>query len=231
MIAPFVKTAPERVPALSTFDNFVSAIERSFEGREPRATFSFGSDMFSSSSCVKEYRLTLGEYAGTVRLVETDKAFYALIVIGADENNSDAQTFFSSFVVGEPNPATEETNVIVDSPANAAELERVRSAMPPEPWPRTGVPITGGVLNGKAINLNVPKYPKEARKTRESGQVKVQVLIDEQGSVIWAQAIEGPEVFREVAVEAARRSRFTPTRLMGQPVKVNGVIIYNFVAR
>jgi len=89
----------------------------------------------------------------------------------------------------------------------------------------------GSVINGKAINLDVPKYPKEARKAHESGEVKVQVLIDEEGSVIWAQAIEGPESFREVSVEAARRSHFSPTRLMGQPIKVKGVIIYNFVAR
>jgi hypothetical protein len=28
-----------------------------------------------------------------------------------------------------------------------------------------------------------------------------------------------------------RASKFTPTKLSGQPVKVNGVIIYNFVAQ
>jgi TonB family protein len=173
----------------------------------------------------------LGEYPGIVRLLETDKAFYALVVVGADENNSDTQAFFSSFVAGEPNAVTEESNVIVDSPANAAELERVRLAVPPEPWPRSGSPIMGGVLNGKAVTLDVPKYPKEARKAHEAGQVTVQVLIDEEGFVIWAKATQGPENLREVAVEAARRSRFTPTRLMGQPIKVNGVILYNFVAR
>jgi TonB family protein len=163
--------------------------------------------------------------------LETDKAFYALIVVGADVQNTETQTFFSSFAVGEPNVVNEESKVIVDSPANAAELERVRSTLPPEPWPRNGSPIMGGVLNGRAISLEVPKYPKEARKAHESGQVKVQVLIDEQGLVIWAKAIEGPGSFWEASVKAARQSRFTPTRLMGQPIKVNGVIIYNFVAQ
>jgi hypothetical protein len=57
------------------------------------------------------------------------------------------------------------------------------------------------------------------------------VLIDERGVVISAKAIEGPDSLREAAVSAALQSRFTPTRLMGQPVKVNGVIIYNFVAQ
>jgi len=231
LVASFMKTAAKQVPDLSSFDSFAAAIEKSFQGREPAAILSFEHDLPSTSGQAKQYRLLLGQYPGTVRLLESDRAFYALIVIGTDEKDSEAQAFFSSFAMGEPNARVDEANVIVDSPENAAELARVRSALPPEPWPRSGSPIMGGVLNGKAIALDVPKYPKEARKSHESGLVKVQVLIDEQGSVIWAQAIEGPESFHAVAVEAARRSRFTPTRLMGQPVKVNGVIIYNFVAQ
>ena len=231
MVASFVKTSVDRVPQLSNFNNFVEAIQQSFAGREPPAVFSFDHAVPGLSGQARQYRLALGDYPGVVRLLETEKAFYALIVVGADENNPDVNNFLFSFAAGEPNAGSEETNVIVDSPANTAELERVRSALPPEPWPRSGSPIIGGVLNGKAVSLNVPKYPKEARKAHESGQVKVQVLIDEQGDVIWAKAIEGPEGLREVSVEAARRSRFTPTRLMGQPVKVNGVILYNFVAQ
>ena len=231
MVASFVKTTADRVPDLSNFNRFASAIEKSFKGREPQAVLSFDHDLASASGQAKQYRLALGEYPGVVRLLETDKAFYALVVVGADENNSDTQAFFSSFVAGEPNAITEDSNVIVDSPVNAAELERVRSAMPPEPWLQRGSPIMGGVLNGKAVTLDVPKYPKEARKAHESGQVTVQILINEQGFVIWAKATEGAENLREVAVEAARRSHFTPTRLMGQPIKVSGVIIYNFVAQ
>jgi TonB family protein len=230
IVAAFVKTTADRVPDLSNFNNFALAIKRSFEGREPPAVFAFERDLSSSSDQAKQYRLTLGEFPGIVRLLETEKAFYALIAVGADENNADVQTFFSSFAAGKPNAATKETNVTVDSPSSVAELD-LRLAMPPEPWPRSGSPIMGGVLNGKAVNLEVPKYPKEARKAHQSGQVTVKVLIDEQGVVIWAEAAEGPDGLREAAVAAARHSRFTPTRLMGQPVKVNGVIIYNFVAQ
>jgi hypothetical protein len=38
-------------------------------------------------------------------------------------------------------------------------------------------------------------------------------------------------LLQAAAVAAARASKFTPTKLSGQPVKVNGVIIYNFVAQ
>jgi len=95
-------------------------------------------------------------------------------------------------------------------------------------------PIQGGVLNGKAISLPVPEYPAAARSDHASGQVRVQVLIDETGRVIQARAVNvsGTHGALITAAEnAARRARFTPTLLSGMPVKVNGVIIYNFFGR
>jgi TonB family protein len=90
--------------------------------------------------------------------------------------------------------------------------------------------ITGGVLNGKATNLVKPAYPAAARAVNASGAVNVQVTIDEEGNVISAAAVSGHPLLRAAAVEAARASKFSPTRLSGQPVKVTGVIVYNFVA-
>jgi len=90
-------------------------------------------------------------------------------------------------------------------------------------------PISGGVLNGTAVSLPSPGYPNTARKMRTSGVVTVDVVIDEDGKVISAQASAGPTTLREVAVQAALRARFTPTKLSGQPVKVSGVINYKFL--
>jgi outer membrane biosynthesis protein TonB len=59
----------------------------------------------------------------------------------------------------------------------------------------------------------------------------VQVLIDENGNVVAAHATSGHPLLQAAATNAARASKFTPTKLSGQPVKVNGVIIYNFVAQ
>src|SRR6266849_5508057 len=95
-------------------------------------------------------------------------------------------------------------------------------------------PNQGGVLNGKAISLAVPAYPAEARSMHASGQVRIQVLIDETGRVIQARAVNvsGTHGALITAAEnAARRARFTPTLLSGMPVKVNGVIISNFFGR
>jgi hypothetical protein len=38
-------------------------------------------------------------------------------------------------------------------------------------------------------------------------------------------------MLRAAAIAAARQARFAPTKLSGQPVKVTGIINYNFVVR
>lgn len=104
-------------------------------------------------------------------------------------------------------------------------------AAPPPP-PKKEVPkqISGGVLNGKAISLPKPPYPPAAKAVRAAGSVSVQVLIDENGNVVSASAVSGHPLLRGAAVAAARGAKFSPTKLSGQPVKVSGVITYNFVA-
>lgn len=101
---------------------------------------------------------------------------------------------------------------------------------PPAPTPPRA-PISGGVLNGRAISLPKPAYPPIARQAHASGTVVVQVTIDENGNVISARAVSGHPLLQAVSVGAARGARFSPTKLSGQPVKVTGVITYNFVAQ
>ena len=101
-------------------------------------------------------------------------------------------------------------------------------APPPAPKPPSK-PISGGVLNGKALSLPKPGYPAAARSVHASGTVTVQVTISESGSVISANAVSGHPLLRAAAEQAARGARFSPTLLSGQPVKVTGVITYNFV--
>lgn len=92
-------------------------------------------------------------------------------------------------------------------------------------------PISGGVLNGKATSLPQPTYPPIARAAHASGTVTVQVLVDEEGKVLTARAVSGHPLLQGAAAAAARQARFTPTKLSGQPVKVSGVVIYNFAAQ
>jgi protein TonB len=85
-----------------------------------------------------------------------------------------------------------------------------------------------GVVNGMATSLPKPNYPPAAKAVNVQGKVDVQVLIDESGRVISAKAVSGNALLREAAVAAARNARFTPTLLSKVPVKVTGVIVYNF---
>ncbi|MBS1794792.1 MAG: TonB family protein [Acidobacteria bacterium] len=94
--------------------------------------------------------------------------------------------------------------------------------------PAAGRSISGGVLNGKATNLVKPPYPAAAKAVRAEGTVNVQVTIDEEGNVVSATAVSGHPLLRANAVQAARQSKFSPTTLEGKPVKVTGVIVYNF---
>ena len=89
-------------------------------------------------------------------------------------------------------------------------------------------PISGGVLNGKAIEKPIPAYPPVAKAARASGAVVVRVVVDEEGRVEKAEAISGHPLLREAAVEAAYHARFSPTKLSGNSVKVSGVLTYDF---
>lgn len=99
-------------------------------------------------------------------------------------------------------------------------------------------PVTGrvspkmasmGVLNGRAISMPKPAYPAEARAVRAGGTVSVQVLIDEEGTVKRAGALSGAPELQYAARDAACGAKFSPTKLKDDPIKVSGVITYNFV--
>ncbi|HEY6232594.1 MAG TPA: energy transducer TonB [Pyrinomonadaceae bacterium] len=113
--------------------------------------------------------------------------------------------------------------------ASSGPVVKLDSEPPPPPAPKPLLkPISGGVLNGTAISLPSPSYPETARRLRMAGVVSVEVIVDETGKVISAVATSGPTPLREVAVQAALRARFSPTKLSGQPVKVSGLINYKF---
>ncbi len=118
-------------------------------------------------------------------------------------------------------------------PVEPKEIEKPTPKPPPPPplpkvTPKPPTLISGGVVNGKAIDLPKPPYPAAARAVRASGEVSVQVTIDENGNVISASAVSGHALLRSAAVAAALNAKFRPTLLSNQPVKVKGVIVYKF---
>ena len=198
----------------------------------------------------REYSMTVGDLSGVVQVFATRKRFYALVYLNSKKQDSIQTEFVSSFSLPESlaetppavaqNPTTapqnaqrpnkpaedgviSEGNVVADGDAKP---DVAAGANVP---PAKRRPISGGVLNGKAIVLPKPDYPADAKSAGAAGSVAVQVTIDEMGSVIEAKAVSGHPLLQQPSVNAALQARFSPTSLMGEPVKVTGVIVYNFV--
>lgn len=89
--------------------------------------------------------------------------------------------------------------------------------------------ITGNIGDAKALLLSKPVYPIEAREAGAEGKVKVEITIDESGSVISAKAVSGPPALYEAAQDAALKSRFSVPKVGGQGTKVSGLLNYNFL--
>lgn len=165
-----------------------------------------------------------GKYEITITNPEYKKTkeFIELSCADVDVDNKFCKSvFLHKGSVSETVFARPRGNFIVGEPESGGE-----GYLPPPPPKR---PISKGVINGKAISLPKPPYPAAARAVRASGVVNVQVLIDEEGNVISANALTGHPLLQEAAVKAAREAKFEPMLLEGQPVKVNGIIVFNFI--
>jgi TonB family protein len=137
-------------------------------------------------------------------------------------------------IVGSPNGSPfgrDDGKEVGSSSASSIEPETVGEKIPiPPPAinPRTSAPKSLGVVNGRATSLPKPPYPAAAIAVNAQGEVSVQVTIDESGKVVSAKAINGHPLLRRESERAALNARFSPTLLSKVPVKVTGVIVYNF---
>jgi TonB family protein len=93
---------------------------------------------------------------------------------------------------------------------------------PPRP------PAGSEVMPGLAIRRFSPPYPPIAKAARASGTVLVQILISETGEVVNAAIISGHQLLRGVALQAAHQWKFSPTMLSGRPIKIGGLLRFNF---
>jgi TonB family protein len=85
-------------------------------------------------------------------------------------------------------------------------------------------------LNDLATSMPIPVYPRAARYHRVHGLVIVRVIIDEKGRVEEVFSTSGPPELVNAAEEAARKSKFGRALISGRPVRVTGLITYNFAS-
>ena len=207
----------------------------------------------------RSYKMTLGDLTGSVHAYATRKRFYAIVTLNNKKDEALEEKFLSSFVLPERQieqpkitASTEQTsdenaaqkpdprepdlsqqtpgNESNNADPNAASAANNQQQNPQQQQnqsdkPNPKRPIAGGMLNAKAIYLPIPEVPAG----EATGVVLVAIVIDEQGGVIEARAVSGPQPLHAAAVNAARMARFSPTLLMGEPVRVSGTLSYNFV--
>jgi protein TonB len=94
-----------------------------------------------------------------------------------------------------------------------------------------GSPIAVGSLLTKAKQRISPSYPATARASRVIGVVTVFLLVNEKGEVESVQRADGPPQLQQAAADAARRWRFNPTVVDGQPMRVTGYLSFNFTGQ
>ncbi len=87
----------------------------------------------------------------------------------------------------------------------------------------------GRLSASMATNLVAPTYSQTAKSLYLTGQVTVEVEIDESGDVTSTKSKDGHRLLRESAEQAAKRSKFKPVIVDGKAMKSKGFIVYNFV--
>ncbi|HKO60638.1 MAG TPA: TonB family protein [Pyrinomonadaceae bacterium] len=243
-----IKSNPAMYTETQRVNSYVDAFKKLFTPKLKKTAppkLHFVRNKTSMGHVGREYSMAVGDLAGTVHAFATRRRFYALVFLHTKKDEAMQEQFLSSFKLPERIEAPQPPPQTANNPPPPSAVEPVsgttqnpaqtssdavnaegKADTPAAPGAAgTKRPINGGVLNGKAITLPKPVYPAGSDAT---GVVTVEVTIDEYGSVSAARAISGPPQLQAAAIEAARQARFSPTFLMGEPVKVRGVITYNF---
>lgn len=194
--------------------------KRAFEqrGQEERAKVQAALTRDATLSMDRAIQIATSQVPGKVLACslgrDGDRVFYHVIIITTEGDKSSATYVWVSATDGQILKTEKEER------KEEVMLERDSRS-----------PISGGVLNAKAVSMPAPSYPNIARAAHASGEVTVQVMVDEEGNVVAAHAVSGHPLLQAAAVTAARQASFRPTKLNGEPVKVSGALVYNFVAQ
>ena len=90
------------------------------------------------------------------------------------------------------------------------------------------VRIPEDVLRKAAIELPEPLYSPEASLAGAAGQVQVELIIEQNGTVSTARATSGNPILFEAAIAAASKSRFLMSAFSDHPTNAYSVLTYNF---
>jgi len=98
--------------------------------------------------------------------------------------------------------------------------DNVKTIPPPPPPERKIVRVGGDVKPPVPISTPQPNYPPVAKAAHVDGLVVIDAIIDEDGNVVQARAVEGPPLLVAAALEAVAKWKYAPTYLNGQAVSI-----------
>ena len=141
-----------------------------------------------------------------------------------------------SLPVAKNNPASPPASTESKAPVQAKPSEPIsenKSARQVDSNDMNSTGATVGLVNiGSLIEQATqrvnPSYPVFAKTAHVTGIVRVDLVIDEKGSVVSAQSSTGPSMLRQAAIDASKRWKFRPTIRDGKPVSVSGFLNFNF---
>jgi TonB family protein len=93
---------------------------------------------------------------------------------------------------------------------------------------RQPIKVGGNLLRARLIRRVEPVYPEQAKSAQLSGNVVLQVTVDEEGAPSAVEVVSGLPLLAESAAAAVRQWRFSPTILNGEPVPVSGTVTLTF---
>jgi TonB family protein len=88
--------------------------------------------------------------------------------------------------------------------------------------------VSGPVAAAKLTHQEAPEYPPLAKTAHIQGTVRMEVVIDKDGTIADIKVLSGHPLLIESALEAVSRWRYQPTYLNGKPVEVMTEVEINF---
>ena len=92
------------------------------------------------------------------------------------------------------------------------------------------VPLSGVLTVPSAVLMREYQFPREGFPQFPrgvKGKVTVKFTVNEEGKVVSAEAIDGPEELRKAAEQDVRKLRFRPFLILDKPYMVQSTAVYN----
>ena len=101
--------------------------------------------------------------------------------------------------------------------------------LPPTTIKSAPIRVGGHVRPPKAIIQMRPEYPQLAKQAHIQGQVEIDAILDEQGSVVEMKVVSGPPLLYQAALDALKKWKYEPTYLNDRPIAVQMIVTITFV--